>query len=226
MINNIKLFQSILNKPDNKTYLTATVSDLNPLKVKLYPGDDEILAIPTTNLWGVTVGSRVLLLRQGNQFICTSVIGSPKVDSITIKRTSNQLFTGTSNTKIAYDSEDQKVGSNLTYDAVNYGIEIGGGVSMVEAHAMTWANCEASGAYSAQYIYKNSSEATYSIERKRDTNSEKWRPHFGSVLIPVTEGDMIYCYIRFSVSDASNGVIGAYANSCKLMVRVVEYDLT
>jgi hypothetical protein len=226
MINNIKLFQSILNKPDNKTYLTATVSDLNPLKVKLYPGDDELLVVPTTNLWGITVGSRVLLLRQGNQFICTSVIGSPKVDSITIKRTSSQAMSGTSSNKINYDAEDQKTGSNLTYDAVNYGVEIGGGISMVEAHAMTWVDCEASGAYSAQYIYKNSSEVTYSIERKRDSNPEKWRPHFGSVLIPVTEGDKIYCYVRFSISNASNAVKGSYTNSCKLMVRVVEYDLT
>jgi hypothetical protein len=72
-----KILKSILNKKiEEQQFLTGTVSTLSPLKIRLYPGDNEINVVATSNLINVKVGSRLLLIKFQNQFIALSVINS------------------------------------------------------------------------------------------------------------------------------------------------------
>lgn len=74
MLNNNYIKESILNKKSQDTYFTGTVSSLNPLKVKLYPGDDEIPVVATSNLLGIQTGSRLVLIKFQNQLIAIALI--------------------------------------------------------------------------------------------------------------------------------------------------------
>jgi hypothetical protein len=69
-------FLKELNKNNESNYLTGTVSSLNPLQVKIIPTDDSINVVPTSNLHGVAVGSRLLLTKLQDQFIALCVIQS------------------------------------------------------------------------------------------------------------------------------------------------------
>lgn len=68
-------FKLIINKKHESQFITGTVSDLTPLSVKIYPGDDAILCKPTTHLTGLKVGSNVIIMKIGSQFIVIAVIG-------------------------------------------------------------------------------------------------------------------------------------------------------
>ena len=67
-------YNAILNKEQDSNFIMATVATVNPLTVKIYSSDTAISAIPTENLVNVSVGSRVLLAKYGNQFIATAII--------------------------------------------------------------------------------------------------------------------------------------------------------
>jgi hypothetical protein len=69
-------FMKELSKNKKEPYLTGTVSSLNPLQIKIIPTDDSINVVPTSNLHGITVGSRLLLLKFQDQFIALCVIQS------------------------------------------------------------------------------------------------------------------------------------------------------
>ena len=73
-MNNI--FSYLNDKINNKdTFITATVTTISPLTVKIIPTDTAIPVVSTTNLTNLKVGSRVLLLRYNDQLIAISVIG-------------------------------------------------------------------------------------------------------------------------------------------------------
>lgn len=71
------IFDFIINQKKENQFFTGIVSSLSPLSVKIYPLDDAILCKATTGLIGLKVGSNVILLKIGNQFIATNVIGNP-----------------------------------------------------------------------------------------------------------------------------------------------------
>lgn len=72
-------FKTITKNNNNNIFITATVSSLVPLGVKIIPTDDEIKVVETTSLSGLKVGSRLLLLKLQDQFIALAVIGSQAI---------------------------------------------------------------------------------------------------------------------------------------------------
>ena len=222
-------YNAILNKKEPSNILIGTVVSLSPLTVTLLPEDTAIPVVPTTNLFGITINSRIVLQRFGTQFIGIGVIGSPKIDCIEIRKTTEQAITTTTATKIEFDAEHYKSGSNLTFDS--YGVKIGAGISKVLVFAQVWAHCNSVDAYSSIYIYKNSTVYNFSIWPRRTTNSgsyyisDSWRTVSGIQTLSVEEDDYIYAYIRFTDADAGNKV-DDYANASKLVVQAIEYNLT
>lgn len=69
-------FKYILNKKQETMFFTGVVSALSPLGVKIYPGDSAITCKTLTHLVGLKVGSNVLLIKIGSQFIIIGVIGA------------------------------------------------------------------------------------------------------------------------------------------------------
>lgn len=97
------VFKYILNTKHESQFVTGIVSALSPLSVKIYPSDDAILCKFVTGLYELKVGSNVIMLKVGTQFIITNIIGStntyiPKY----IRKTANQ--TATSTTTIVNDT--------------------------------------------------------------------------------------------------------------------------
>lgn len=72
---NNKFFKYIINKKYTNQFVTGIVSALTPLSVKIYPGDDAILCKSVTHLVGLKVGSNVIIMKIGSQFIIIAVIG-------------------------------------------------------------------------------------------------------------------------------------------------------
>jgi len=221
------LYKKLVNIKKDKDREIGTVTDFNPLRVEIVPGDNEIEAIPTTNLFGIEIGSRVLLEKFLNQYIAVAVIGSPKVDCIEILKTTEQAITTTDATKIQFDSVSEQSGTNFILDS--YGVKIGAGIKRVKVDCQCWFICDNTAAYSSLYIYQNSSIKSYGIWPKRATSSEYltelWRTVHVSTFIEVAEGDYIYGYAKFSTADADNK-IDDYSHATKLIVQCVEYNLS
>jgi hypothetical protein len=72
----MELFKYILNKKQETIFFTGLVSSLSPLSVKIYTDDAAILCKSLTHLLGLKVGSNVLLIKIGSQFIVVGVIGA------------------------------------------------------------------------------------------------------------------------------------------------------
>lgn len=87
------LFKHIMNPQPEKLFYTATVVTVNPLTVELIPDDVAIPATSTTQLLGLKVGSRVVLVRIYTQFIAIAVIGDTAIQYI--GKNGNQNITGT-----------------------------------------------------------------------------------------------------------------------------------
>jgi hypothetical protein len=82
----------IVNKnPDNKIF-TGIILSLNPLQVLIYPADEPINCKGTTGLVGLKIGSNVIILKIGSQFIITHVIGTPNdLYSCLLRRNSKSI---------------------------------------------------------------------------------------------------------------------------------------
>lgn len=213
--------QYVLNKkPDNK-FFTGIVYDLDPLQVKIYPDDDAINCKATTGLVGLSVGSNVILMTIGNQFIIVDVIGNPFNDSIILNRNSTQTITDTNQTKVEFNSQKLIIGSRLTYDSTNKGVLIGKGVNAVAITANLWVE-RTIGSYSSIHIKKNSTTLTYQIMPAPITGQERWLTMISDSEVEVTENDLIYVYVRFSSAHASENVVaGGYADSCNVIVKAI-----
>lgn len=70
----------IINKNENKSFITAIVSSVSPLKIKLYSDDSEFGCKATSNLIGLKVGSNVICQKIGSQFVITGVIAQSDLD--------------------------------------------------------------------------------------------------------------------------------------------------
>lgn len=223
-MNNI--FNYIIPKRPENQFVTATVSSLSPLQVKLYPDDSAITCKATTGLYGLKVGSNVVLMKIGNQFLIVNVIGTQintYMDSIMINMNTSQVVTDTNNAKVLFNNQKVIVGNKLSFDATNYGVKIGAGVSAVDVNLTLWTE-RVSGSYSSIHIYKNSTQLTYNLAPCPPAGEERWTTQHSHALIDVTTNDLIYGYVRFNVADSSyNSVEGGYANSCNLTVKAIEF---
>lgn len=213
------LWQLILNKPANQ-FFTGVVSSISPLQVKIYPLDGAINCKSTTGLLGLCVGSNVILMKIGSQFIITQIIGSPFVDSILLNMDTTQYITDTNQTNVAFNVEKLKIGTRLSFDSTNHGVKIGKGVNHVEIYMNLWVERYID-AYSAIYLKKNDTELSYNIHTYL-TGFHHWVSMNDSIITSVTENDIIYGSVRFSGADVNNNVGGGYPDSCNLIVKVID----
>ena len=225
----MNIYKRILNENNGEQFYTGVVATLNPLTVKFFADDTAISVVPTSNLFGITVGSKLVMAKIDNQFFAVGVVGSPKIDCIEIIKTTEQIITNTDWTKIQFDSINKQTGSNFSFDS--YGIKIGSGISKVKIDLSVWMHCESEDSYSAIHIYKNSTSLSYSILPKRNTVTagtyltDKWRTQNSFAFIDVSKDDHIYGYANFFVGDAGNK-IDNYSGANKLIVQAIEYNLT
>ncbi|RPJ79859.1 MAG: hypothetical protein EHM20_00270 [Alphaproteobacteria bacterium] len=211
----------ILNKNHDNKFFTGIVYDLDPLQVLIYPADDPINCKATSGLLGLSVGSNVIMMKIGNQFIITNIIGNPFNDNIILNRNSTQTVTTTDQTKIEFNSQKILIGSRLSYDSTNKGVKIGKGVNYVDVNTDLWIE-RTVGSYSSIHIYKNSTQLTYAIAPAKLTGQEGWFIQHSQSKVAVVENDLIYVYVRFSVSHGSENVIGGgYTDSCNLLVKAI-----
>jgi hypothetical protein len=210
----------ILNKKESN-FFTGIIYDLDPLQVLIYPADDAINCKATNGLLGLSVGSNVILMKIGNQFIITSIIGNSFNDSIILNRSSTQTITDTNQTKIQFNNQKILIGNRLSFDAVNYGVKIGKGVNYVNINTDLWIE-RTTGSYSSIHIKKNSTQLTYAIAPARLTGQEGWFTQHSQSKVAVVENDLIYAYVRFSSSHGSENIVaGGYADSCNLLVEAI-----
>ena len=232
------VLKNIVNTDKDETILTATVSSLSPLQVKFYGGDNAINVKAAKDISSLLVGSNVVIVRYMSKFIIIGVIGSviplvvptpPYVppaydfdmDCIQVNLNSAQLVTTTSPTKVQFATQKVIVGSKLSLSS--YGIVIGTGVSTVEVNLTLWLEVTPLNSYTALYIYKNGTVATYMLFPSRATNAnfQAWRGMHDNIILDVVKGDIIYGYVKFAVANAANAVKGSYTNSCNMNVKVL-----
>lgn len=119
------IFDFIINKKQESQFFTGIISDLSPLSVKIYPLDDAILCKATTNLIGLQLGSNVILLKIGNQFIITNVIGDyyKLYDKVLLKESNETRV----NSSVLYDDNTFNVTleANKTYE-ITLCLKVGG----------------------------------------------------------------------------------------------------
>lgn len=96
----------LLNKKEETKNLTATITQLYPLQGKIFPDDDAINLVSTNNLIGVSVGSRVLLLKYQNKYIAIAVIGNDYLYKTVVHKTTAQTISSGSVTKVTFTSSD------------------------------------------------------------------------------------------------------------------------
>jgi len=220
----MSIYDYILNKNTGQQFYTGTVITLSPLTVKLFDDDTAIPVVPTSNLFGVAVGSKLIMSKIDNEFFAVGYSGSPKIDSCQIYRSTDQTVSVDTATKIEFSNELLKVGSNLNYNSTNKSIEIGAGISKVSARSQCFLYADDVACHTSLYIYKNSTLSAWQYFPGRVSGQSGFRSISCSIDLSVTEGDDIYAYVEFDIADASN-VIKGYTGANILIVKALEYDL-
>lgn len=100
----IDILKYLVNKESEEIFKLATVSSLNPLQVKLYPGDDAINVKSSSSAIGMQVGSNVLMIKYLSKFIIISVIGNLNQNFCILAKTTNQSISNNTLTKVNFGS--------------------------------------------------------------------------------------------------------------------------
>ena len=94
-------FKDILNKREENNIMMGVISSMDPLQVKLYPGDDAINVKCLGSVLGLKSGSNVLMIKFLSQFIIIGVVqDSPYAigSSSYVKKESGTARTSTTST--------------------------------------------------------------------------------------------------------------------------------
>lgn len=145
-------------------------------------------------------------------------------DYIKLHRTTDQVINTTSDTTVQWNSQYLKGGNRLSFDSVNYSINVMKGVKTIEVNACLWVEIPiASGAYSWMTIRRNSDVMASNIYPPVSTQT--WKSQTLSTIIDVVEGDKIYVVVAISVASASNLLKGnTYPSACQVTAKVLEYN--
>lgn len=98
------LFKYLNKNKKNEMFITATVTTLNPLTVKIIPTDDAINVVYTNNLMGISVGSRILLLKYLDQFIGIAILGTLNIEKCILRKETAQTIPNATSTKITFST--------------------------------------------------------------------------------------------------------------------------
>lgn len=138
------------------------------------------------------LSARVLNVNSGSQtdtYSCDYL----NADAITIRLSTSQEITGTTDTKISFDTVVNQAGTNLTLDTTNNQVKIGKGISYVVVSVQLTFNSITNSAIRRVSIYKNSS----TVARGMGVLGANFSSiNCVSFLIPVEENDTISFYSR------------------------------
>lgn len=165
-------------KKDND-YLTGTVYTVSPLTVKIIPTDTAIPVVSTTNLTNLKVGSRLLLLRFGDQLIGMAVIGQAQfITDYVIKQndeTRNNTTTVTDDNELTLTLPPYgiyEIEARLFVDAVSSTPDLKVAYDSTNVTQLQYRNCLGHGTnttsvYNSDYIHFHSrsmtTETTYGL---------------------------------------------------------------
>lgn len=99
------IFNMLINKKPKETIYTGQVTALSPLTVKLYTDDNGIVCKSISSLFGLKVGSCVIMIKIGTQFVVIGVIGS----------ISNIVYIKKDEDETRYNTTTTSADSDLTY---------------------------------------------------------------------------------------------------------------
>lgn len=101
------MIKNFLNpKQIEKTQFTGTVVTINPLTAKIFSADDAISVVPTNNLFGIAVGSKIVINKIGNQFVAIAVIGNSSLEKCILIKTTAQSISNSTVTVVTFSSSD------------------------------------------------------------------------------------------------------------------------
>ena len=142
-------------------------------------------------------------------------------DFMMILNNADQTIKG-NNTAVKYSLNTNSIssGNKLTFDSTNHAINIGAGVSYIEATAMVYVFTRGANSVVQVYIYKNDTQVS--------RVSESVLGDYTSIVIPpipisVQQNDKISVYIRSSAGTNTNVVFGGNADGIDfLSVKVIK----
>lgn len=105
----------LVNKEVEERVFTGNVSSLNPLQVKLTSSDNPI-NVRMVNVFGIKVGSNVLMIKDLNKFVIIGVLGNIAQSFCLLKRTTTQSIPATTNTPIDFSSGSVIVDPESMFD--------------------------------------------------------------------------------------------------------------
>jgi hypothetical protein len=103
----MSIYDYILNKNTGQQFYTGTVITLNPLTVKLFADDTAIPVVPTSNLFGVAVGSKLIFTKIDNQFFAIGIINNFNLTKCLLNKTAVQSIPTATFTKITFDATQE-----------------------------------------------------------------------------------------------------------------------
>lgn len=105
------LLANIVNHKDedNQILYTGTVYSMEPLQVKLYPGDDPINVKSIVGVIGLNVGSNVLMVKYLSKFIVVGVLGNLNQGCCILKKSTAQTIPTSTFTAIEFGSGTEQL---------------------------------------------------------------------------------------------------------------------
>jgi hypothetical protein len=204
------IYNKILNKNTGQQFYTGVVFTLNPLTVKFFDDDTAISVVHTSNLFGIVVGSKLIMAKIDNQFFAIGIVGNDSLCKCALLKDDTQSIPDSTSTKITFVSDDVKYDPlEMFNDANNRIIIPQNGLYEISANGR-WENSgtgdriiyiDVNGSNLASVVYSPNSRAgdSLSIKTTLETNDyveiSVWQNSTGALDF----GGATYYRVGFSV---------------------------
>lgn len=108
----------LVNREVEEILFTGNVTSLDPLQVKLSPSDDAI-NVRMLNVFGIKIGSNVLMIKYLNKFVVIGVIGNVAQSFCLLTRTTTQSIPSGTNTFMDFSSGSVILDPESMFDGTN-----------------------------------------------------------------------------------------------------------
>jgi hypothetical protein len=103
----MNIYKRILNENNGEQFYTGVVATINPLTVKFFTDDTAISVVPTSNLSGIAVGSKLVISKIDNQFFAVGIINNFNLTKCLLNKTDVQSIPTATFTKITFDATQE-----------------------------------------------------------------------------------------------------------------------
>lgn len=107
-----------IKNPTEPNVYMAIVDSLTPLKTKFYD-DDTAINVSTLNVFGLKVGSKVLMMKYNSNFVIIGVIGNVTQSYCMLTRTTSQSIPTSTNTAVDFSSGSIVLDPENMFDGTN-----------------------------------------------------------------------------------------------------------